>query len=425
VANNFDSNVSKKLMRSFLKAFQAKRVIIKAIDTRMFAGEHTPATGDTVYVKRPTDYTTIRTADGDISSSTKNSILTGQAACTVQNMFTIPVEYNTVDEALKMDQIDELITIPAAARMVTDLETDYCEFMYKNTGLHYGTPGTAIDAWSDVSGAGSLLRAMGVPDDGRNYYILNDFSGNALADAQASLTAADGLVRSAWENATLSESFGGMRVMRTNSLSTRTSSATGGDRAGAITSSVPDATYVTHKDTMVQDIAVDGFTGNFTVKAGEIVEVTGSARLNLATRKQIIGPSGSPVLWSGTVTEDATITSGAGTLKVAGPAIQEANGQYNSVATALAENDVITILGADSTVYQPALFFHQQAFAMASVRLPRLHSTDTIARTEDGIVIRLSKYADGDKNLNRIRFDILPAYGVMNPYFAGQGFGVA
>lgn len=423
MANNFDSNVSQKLMRKFLAAFESDRVVSKMTANQMIQGEFDGSTGDEIFVKRPTDYRTIRTADGDISSETKNSILTGRAKATVQNMFTIPIEWNTVDQAIKMDQLDELIGT-AATRMVTDLETDYCDFMYKNCGLHYGDPDQPIDDWGDVAGAGSLLSAMGVPADNNRFYVMNDFSCQNLANTQAGLTAANDLVSSAWENATVSKNLGGLRVMKTNALSTRTSSAMGGDRAGAI-NGVPTATYVAHKDTMIQSIAVDGFTGNVTIKAGEIVEVTGTSRLNLATRKPIVGADGNPIKWAGTVVADVTLTSGAGTITVAGPAIQESEGQYNTIQTALADNDVITILGTDSTVYQPALFFHKQAFGMASIQLPRLHSTDTVARTKDGIVIRVSKYADGDKNLNRVRFDILPAYGVFNPYFAGQGFGVA
>jgi hypothetical protein len=62
---------------------------------------------------------------------------------------------------------------------------------------------------------------------------------------------------------------------------------------------------------------------------------------------------------------------------------------------------------------------------MGTVKLPKLYSTDTIATTEDGMSIRVSKYADGDANTQKIRFDLLPAYATFNPFMAGQGFGVA
>jgi hypothetical protein len=197
----------------------------------------------------------------------------------------------------------------------------------------------------------------------------------------------------------------------------------GGDRAGAV-NGTPTATYLAHKDTMIQSIPVDGFTGNVTVKAGDIIEVTGRYRLSLATREPVLDASGAKIKWRGTVTADAALTAGAGTLTVAGPAIYEATGQYNTAEAAIADGDVVTILGADATTYQPNLFFHEQAFGLGTVKLPKLYSTDTVGWSKDGFTVRVSKYADGDANKQMIRFDILPAFACFNPFFSGQGYGL-
>ena len=95
----------------------------------------------------------------------------------------------------------------------------------------------------------------------------------------------------------------------------------------------------------------------------------------------------------------------AATITVSGAAIYEANGQYNNVDAAPADGAVVTILGAASTLYQPNMFFTKQAFGLGTVKLPKLYSTDTIATTSDGMSIRVSKYADGDANTQKIRFD--------------------
>jgi len=58
MANNFDSNFSRKLMRSFLDKFESERVLTKNVDTQLFAGKFNGSTGDTIDVKRPTDYVT-------------------------------------------------------------------------------------------------------------------------------------------------------------------------------------------------------------------------------------------------------------------------------------------------------------------------------------------------------------------------------
>jgi hypothetical protein len=109
---------------------------------------------------------------------------------------------------------------------------------------------------------------------------------------------------------------------------------------------------------------------------------------------------------------------------VAGPAIYEANGQYNTVTAAPANGAVITIVSATATLYQPNLFYTKQAFGLGTVKLPKLYSTDTVATTSDGMSIRISKYSDGNANSQSIRFDLLPAYACFQPSFAGQGFGV-
>jgi hypothetical protein len=70
------------------------------------------------------------------------------------------------------------------------------------------------------------------------------------------------------------------------------------------------------------------------------------------------------------------------------------------------------------------MFYHKQAFGLGTVKLPKLYEGDTIATTEDGMSIRVTKYSDGDANKQKIRFDLLPAYATFNPFFAGQGFGV-
>ena len=176
---------------------------------------------------------------------------------------------------------------------------------------------------------------------------------------------------------------------------------------------------------MTQTLPVTAFSANGTVKAGEVIQVTGRSRLNLSSRGTILDGSAANIKFAGTVTEDVTLNgSGAGNLVIAGAGIFEANGQYNTTDTALASGDVVTLLGAASTLYQPNMFYHKQAFGLGTVKLPKLYSTDTVATTSDGMSIRVSKYSDGDTNQQKIRFDLLPAYATFNPFFAGQGFGV-
>ncbi len=422
MANNLSSNVTRKVARVFLDAFESNRVLTKTVDTQLLSGKFTPASGSNVDFKRPHDYNSIRTAGGDISASTKSDIISGKATGTVQNYFTVATSWGNVEEALELDQLEQILA-PMARRIVTDLETDLGSYLIKNSNLHYGTVGTVVDAWSDVAGAAALMDSIGVPTDGDRYYVMNPFTTAGLASAQNGLNAADGLVRTAWEKAQISSNFAGLSALTSNGLADYTS-GTATDRAGTL-SGAPDVTYVTAKDTMTQVLPVTAFTASATVKAGEIIQVTGRNRLNLSSRGAILDGTASNILFAGTVTQDVTLDgSGAGNLTIAGAGINETNGQYNTTDTALQSGDVVTLLGAGSTLYQPNLFYHKQAFGLGTVKLPKLYSTDTIATTSDGMSIRVSKYSDGDANTQKIRFDLLPAYATFNPFFAGQGFGV-
>jgi hypothetical protein len=186
----------------------------------------------------------------------------------------------------------------------------------------------------------------------------------------------------------------------------------------------PDVTYVTAKDSMTQTLAVTGF-GTFTgtIPAGTVVQITGVNRLNLSTRQPIINAAGANVTWTATVQTDASLTGGAGNLVVTGPGIFESAGQYNTTEQAIGAANVVTILGADTTLYQPNLFWHKQAFSIGSVPIQKLHSTDTLATTEDGLQMRVSKGVSFRENKQIVRFDLRPAYATLNPFFAGQGWG--
>lgn len=423
MANNFNSNTVEMLARTFLEKFESSRVLTKAVDTQLIQGEFTPRSGGTVSVKRPHDYNAIRTTGGDISGATKSDIISGKATATVQDYITVATEWENIQEALEADQIDQILA-PMATRVVTTLETSLADYMKVNCNLSVGTPATAVDAWSDVAAAGSLMDSLGVPMDNDIFYAMNPYTVQNLADVQRGLASGDNeLVNTAWRKSQIASNFGGMRAISCNTLGTVVDDATLADRAGAV-NGTPTATYVAHKDTMIQSIPVDGFTASATIVAGSVVEITGVHYLNQSTRSAFIDGSGSLVKYRGVVTADVTLDgTGAGTLTVAGAAINEANGQYNTVDTAIADNDVITVLGTAGYTAQPNLFFHRQAFGMATVKLPKLYDTDTVISSEDGFSVRVTKYADGDANTQKIRFDLLPAFVTFNPFFAGLGYG--
>lgn len=424
MANNFESNFTRQLAPIVTKAFETRRALSKNVNTQLLEGRFSGSdTGDTVDFKRPTDYISRRTSNGDISGTTASDIITGKSSGVIQDYFTVEVDYDEASEAIEMAQKNELVDMPMMNRIVTDFELDFARFMLKNTALVSGTTGVAVDSWGEVARAGATLEAHGVPRDDGWCYAMNPYTQVALADQQRGL-GVNPEAGTANEKAIIKENFAGMKVMSCTSLASYTNGA-GADRTGAL-SATPNATYLAHKDTMVQSLAVDGFQANLVIPAGTTLAVAGRNRLNLSTRQPVIDASGAQVSWTATTTTDVTLDgSGAGTLLVTGPAIFESGGQYNTVDSALADNDVVLLGGTAGAVIQPNLFWHKQAFSVGSVPIKKLHSTDTLAVTKDGLMLRVSKGSSIRENKQIVRIDFRPAYACLNPFFAGQGFGTA
>lgn len=424
-SNNLDSNTTSKVLRSFTKGFEMDRVLTKTVNTSTFSGQFTPQFGETVFVKRPHQYLAKSTPTGDISSLTKNKIISGKAPATVQNFITVDLDWEILEEAIQLDQFDEII-MPAGGECANALEVAWGQFMVENAALTHGTVGTGVSKWSDIADAGALMNSIGVPTTGEHYYVMNPFSQSGLADVQTGLTSADNLVRTAWQNAQIATPFAGMRAISSNSLPTYTAGSVA-DRAGTL-DAAPTQTYISAKDTMIQTLALTDLTVSKTgaVLPGETIIITQSDRsyTNIRSRTLAFDAAGAQIPWKfRVVTGGDTDSNGDVTITVTNSAINETDGQYNNIFTALEAGDTFTIEGTEDVVFQPSLFYHKDAFSIETVNLPRLAATEGSVVTRDGFNIRFTKYSDGDKNVQKARFDLLPVFSVLNPLFAGHGFG--
>ena len=420
MANVLDSNITDKVARVFLEKFDSGRTISKNVNTQLLDGKFDPSSGDRVRFKRPHDYRSVRTPDGDLSATTSSDIITGTAEGLVQDYISVELDFASRSESLFLDQLDEIVA-PAATRVKTDLETDFAAFVRNNTGLLSGTVGTAVTSWDDVAGAGAIMQSTGVPMDDYWCCVVNPFTQRSLASDQRSLGGETGMM-DANKMATITENFAGMKVMTATTLASY-QTGTGADRSGTL-AAAPDATYDTARNTMTQAIAVTGFEPNLVIAAGEVVSIPSVFRLNLSTRLPIIGADGEQIPFTATVAQSVTLDgAGSGTIIITGPAINEADGQYNTVTEAPQSGAQVLLGGAADTIIQPNLFWHKQAFSIGSVPQNKLYSTDTIATTEDGLQFRVSKGTSFRENQNIIRIDFLPAYAALNPFFAGQLFG--
>lgn len=423
MANSLESNISTVVYPVIATGFESNRVSTKTVDTTSLAGKHKDSTGSIVYEKRKTSYRGTETATGDISGSAPNNgILVGNIPFTVQNVITVDTDWTAVEEALELNQLDQLL-MPMGEELITIAERNFNDFIITHAGLTYGDPDTPVTTWSDVANVEALMHEIGVPTAGNKYYQMNSYTSATLAGLQTGL-AADGQVRSAWENAVVSSPLAGMISLKSNALRSFTA-GTATDRAGTLAAN-PDVTWATHKDTMIQSISVSGFTASATIKAGEVIEVTGRHHVNPRNSNVLLDATNTQVKFRWTVVSDVTLDgTGAGTVSVTNAAIFDAasNNQYDNIDSAPVSGDVITVLGTENTVYKPNLAYHKDAFCFATVKLPALNSTSTTYTTEDGLSFRMTKFSSELENKQQIRVDMMPAFGVKNPLHAVRCYG--
>ena len=426
MANNTSSNISQIVLKKFLKPWENDLVLCKTVDRQVVSdGDINPSTGDTIWVKRPHSYKSSRTADGDLTSETKSSIISGKAPAVVQDYITVAMEYSQLEQAIKLNQLEEILA-PARQRIVTDLETSFANFVKNNASHQLGAAGTQLSKWSDVAQTSAFMSAFGMPKDKANWYaVINPFAASALADAQGGLAGNSGdLVTSAWTDAMISKSFGGVNALTSDSLSTHVNG--NADFATAVVASAPDQTYVTGKDTWKMVLPLSGLDATGTINVGDQVAIAGVYWLNQQTKDIIIGADGNPIPFTGTVSVGGTASGGVLSITVTAPAFFEAEGQYNAVASAIAGGEVVTrVSGTAGQTVQPNLFYHKQAFGLCTVQLPKLDSIDSAVGNLDGFSIRVHRYSDGDRNVQMVRFDLLPAFASYNSMLAGRFSGNA
>lgn len=426
MTNNLSSNITEKLARVFLDHFDAARVQSKNVNRQLLSDKFGPSSGEVVYFKRPHDFLTEESADGNVSLTDPSDLISGKIPGRVQNYITVRVRYDEIEEALHLDQLDQIMS-RIGPRIAIDLDLKFTNFMLKNSALYSGVLGNAVETWDEVAEAASVLRSHGAPGDDKWYFGANPYTMTKLASNQRSLGAggsAGSLVKTAHDKAMIAEGFAGLNVMSSTTLASVATQA-GADRVGALAAN-PDATYLTHKDTYTQSLSVSGFQANLEIKAGERITITGRYMLNQATRQPIYNEAGNKITYSAVVAADVTLSgTGTGTITINGPAIYEATGQYNTVDSAPIAGDVVTLLGNASTSYQPNLFWCYNAFSIGSVPIKPLHGWENTISKHDNMQFRVVRYSDADANKQMVRFDFHPAFAALNPYQAGHAWGRA
>lgn len=365
--------------------------------------------GDTITIKKPTDFTVRDGATASIQDVTE-----GSTSIAVNKQKGIDFQFSSLELSLDIKELSERVIKPAMIQLANQVDRDLFA-LYSNVPNWVGTPGQTVNSFADFAKAPERMDVTAVPMDGRTA-MLSPSDHWGLLGNQTGLyiqNAANG----AYREGSLGK-IGGVDTFMSQNVPTHTVGAHGG--TPLVNGAAQNVTYATSKDTGTQSLITDGWTvSTLVLKAGDVFTLAGVYDVNPVTKATL------PHLKQFVVTADGT-SSGTGTLTLTiAPAIIT-SGAHQTCSAAPADNAAITVLGTASTGYAQNLVFHKNAFALAMVPLVAPPGAVDVAReTFKGTSVRIIPYYDGTNDVSKWRADILYGVKCIDPRLAVRLSGTA
>lgn len=367
-------------------------------------------TGDTVSIKRPTDFT-VRTG----ASVSDQDVVEGKTSITVDQQFGVDFKFTSTELTLDIKDLSARVIRPAMVQLANKVDS-VVQNLYKQVPNWVGTPGQTINSYADFAKAPERLDEYAIPTADRAA-LLSPADHWALLGSQTSLYIQDA-AKGAYRKGSLGE-IGGVDTYMSQNVPTFTTGARGG--TPLVKGASQNSTYTTVKDTMTQTLAIDGASNSVTgwAKEGDVFTIDGVYAVNPVTKATL------PFLKQFVVRADAD-SDGSGNVNLTiYPAIIS-SGAFQNVSAAPADNAPVNMLGSASTGYRQNMVFHKNAFALAMVPLIRPPGAVEVAReTYKGTSVRIIPYYTGTNDTSAWRLDILLGARAIDPRLATRASGTA
>ena len=381
---------------AFLKLLKNSVVLPKLVSTEF--KDDFKKVGNTVYAKRDPEFTV---RDGRVASI--QDVVEGEVAVTMDKQKGVDVEFTSVEDTLSLDNLlKSRVMKSAAAQLAQQVDQDI-HAVTKRFYNWVGTPGQAVNSYSDLTKAPQRMDELAIENDARRG-ILHPEDAWALLGNLSSLSAQEKEARDALVRAKL-PILGNIDWYNTQNAAAVT---TGNRTNGAVNGASQNVAYSAAKNgDWTQSLIIDGVGNTKTIKAGEVFTLAGVFAINPRSKEQL------PYLQQFTVISDDTSDgSGNATLTISPPIIT--SGAFQNVSAAPADNAVLTWLGAASTTFNYNTVFRKESIALVSAKLTMPFSGEASYSTDPdtGLTVRYWRSSDSTNDTHMHRFDIL--YGVKN-----------
>ena len=370
--------------------------------------------GDTLTIRKPTDFTV---RDGAVLSA--QDVTEGSTTITVNKRKGIDFSFSSQDLTLKISELSERVIEPAMIQLANQIDSDLMA-LYANVPSWVGTPGQTINSYSDFSKGPRRLDQYAIPMDGRCAVLSPDDHWDLLG-SQTSLYIQDA-AKGAYRKGSLGE-IGGVDTYMSQNVPSHTTGNYAGTVLMDLSITTSTLTYAAIKDTNVQTIHMDGFTtGAAVVKAGDVFTIADVYAVNPVTKARL------PFLKQFVVTDDATMSANEGDLIISPAMIWTGAFKNIDVANGVTDlnNQAITFIGTQSTVYPQNMVFRENAFALVTVPLVAPPGAVDVARESyKGLNVRVIPVYDGTNDVSSWRLDVLYGTKCIDPRQALRLSGTA
>jgi hypothetical protein len=359
--------------------------------------------GDTVTIRKPVKFTV---TDGATRSN--QDVEEGATSIVIDKRKHVSWNFSTQDLTLTIEQYSERYIKPAMIVLADQVDRDLMD-LYKHIWNWVGTPGQAINSFSDLKEAPQRLDEMAVPADMRRGVLSPDDAWNMVANLSGlALNDKSGSPQEqAYRRGRLG-SVADIDLYKAQNVKRHTVGAHAG--TPLVDGASQTTTYADVLTSYQQTLTTDGWDASIDLKAGDVFTLDAVFAVN-PVNKDTLDFLQQFVLVSD-ITTNATTTLDTD-LTISPPIIT--SGPYQTVSAAPADGATIVYLGTASTAYPQNLVFHKNALALVMCPLEMPDSAGWKARqSHRNVSVRLVKDYNIDDDQEIIRADIL--YGVKAIY---------
>lgn len=401
-ANTFLKLLKNSVVLPKLVSSEYKNIVVKPISNN---GEKN---GRTVYIKRVPQFTV---RDGAVASV--QDVVEGEIAVTIDKQKGVDVEFTSMEETLDVTALLKSKIMQAkASALANQIDADL-HGLTKKFYNWVGTPGQAINSYSDLTQGPQRLDEMSVESDGR-IGLLHPSDAWAMLGSLSGLTAQTKEATDALTRAKL-PMLGNIDWYSTQNAGTVTTGTRDGN--ALVDGPNQNVTYASVKDgDWTQPLTIDNVGNAKTVAAGEVFTIDGVFAINQLTKAALPYLQQFTVITGGTSAATVTANDQDLSLTISPPIIT--SGAYQNVSAAPADNAAIQWMGSDTeadtdaTTYKYGTIFRPEALALVSAKLvaPYSGESDYATDPETGLTVRYWRTSDGTNDTHLHRFDVV--YGV-------------